>query len=158
MTTTYSKGYTGRGTVLSMGASPASSFTAVAQVKTFQFSNGGGKWSYEDITNSGSPAVGPGVLKENIPTEVDPGEFNIGGVVLPSDAGQLMLATAFNAGVLYDFKLQLPLGPGQTTTGNLLTFSGYLEDQALPDVQFDKALTFKATVKLTTLVTVTQGS
>lgn len=156
MSTTYSKGFTGRGTTLSMGASPANVYTKVAQVKTFQFS--GQKWSFDDITNSDSPAVGNGVLKEPLPSEVDPGEISIGGVYLPSDAGQAMLATAFNSGNLYDFELQLPIGPGQTTTGNLMKFSGYIEDPALPDVQFDKSLTFKGTVKLTTLVAITAGS
>lgn len=156
MTTTYSKGYTGRGTVLSMGVSPATTFTPVAQVKTFQLN--GQKWTFDDITNANSPAVGPGLQKESIPSEVDPGELAIGGVYLPSDPGQEMLTAAFNAGVLYDFKLQLPLGPGQATAGNLIAFSGYLEDPGMPDVQFDKALTFKATVKLQTMLTVTPGS
>jgi hypothetical protein len=156
MSTTYSKGYTGRGTSLSMGASPAVTFTKVAQVKTFQYN--GQKWSFDDITNSDSPAVGPGVLKESIPNTVEPGECAIAGIYLPSDAGQEMLATAFNSGVLYDFKMQLPVGPGQSTAGNLMTFSGYIEDPALPDVQFDKSLTFKATIHLTTLVDVTPGS
>ena len=156
MATTYSKGFTGRGTTLSMGPSPATTFTKVAQVKTFSYA--GQKWSFDEITNSDSQAIGPGVLKESIPNEVDPGELSIAGVYLPSDAGQLALAAAFNSGVLQDFELQLPLGPGQTTTGNLMKFSGYIEDPALPDVDYSKSLTFKATVKLTTLVTVTPGS
>ncbi|HEV2324561.1 MAG TPA: hypothetical protein VGS10_11480 [Terracidiphilus sp.] len=155
MSTSYSKGFTGRGTVLSMGVSPASTFTPVAQVKTWQFA--GQKWSYDDLTNGNSPAVGPGVQKESIPSVVDPGEISIGGVYLASDAGQAMLATAFNSGVLYDFKLQLPPAPGETT-GELKTFSGYVEDPAYPDIQFDKTLTFKTTIKLNTMVTTTAGS
>ena len=80
------------------------------------------------------------------------------GVFLPADAGQLALAAAFATGALADFKLQLPIGPAQTTTGNLYAFSGYVQDFPSPDVQFDKTVTFKVTVKLNTVLTVTPGT
>ena len=154
---TATKGFTGKGTVLSIGSGgTGEQFTAIVQVKTFQFS--GQKWSFDDATNAGSPAVGVGVLKESIPSTMDAGDMAIAGIFLPSDPGQLALATAFNAGTLTDFKLQVGLGPGQTVVGNLYTFSGYLQELPAPNIQFDKIIDFKASIKLNTVITVTQGS
>jgi hypothetical protein len=50
------------------------------------------------------------------------------------------------------------MGPGQTTAGNLYAFSGYVQEFPAPDVQFDKVVNFKVTIKLTTVITLTQGS
>ena len=69
-----STGFTGKGTVLSLG--PATTFTPVGQIKTVQFN--GQKWSFDDITNLNSPAVGPGVLEEAMPSKLSPGELAIG--------------------------------------------------------------------------------
>lgn len=149
-----STGFTGKGTILSMG--PASTYTAVGQIKTIQFN--GQKWSFDDITNLNSPAVGPGVLEEALPAKLAPGELAVAGIFLPNDAGQEALNTAFQAGTLENFKVQLPMGPGQTTAGNLYAFSGYVQEFPAPDVQFDKVVNFKVTIKLTTVITLTQGS
>ncbi len=149
-----STGFTGKGTVLSMGQ--AATYTAVGQIKTIQFN--GQKWSFDDITNLGSPAIGPGVLEEALPAKLAPGELAVGGIFLPNDAGQEALNTAFQAGTLENFKVQLPMGPGQTTAGNVYAFSGYVQEFPAPDVQFDKIVNFKVTIKLTTVITLTQGS
>jgi|SRR5215472_11207170 len=158
MAGTATKGFTGKGATFSIGTtpSPASTFTVIAQLKTLAFS--GQKWSFDDITCLSSPVVGAGVLEESLPTKVSPGELAIAGVFLPSDAGQPLLLAAFNSGGLNDFKVQLPVGPGQTTTGNLYTFSGYVQDMPTPDIQVDKAINFKATIKLNTLLTLTPGT
>lgn len=152
------KAGTGAGAVLSMSTSSSGTYTPIAQVKTFQFS--GQKWSYADITNAGSPSVGEGLQNEYQPTLTNPGEIAIAGIVLPSDAGQQLLETAFASTTMYYFKLQLATQAslGQTTAGNLYAFSGYIEDNPLPDVQYDKELTFKCTVKLNSTITVTVGS
>jgi hypothetical protein len=151
-----SKGYIGKGTVVSVGVgSGPETWTPIAQLKTAQF--GGQKMNFEDVTNLDSAAVGATVLKEQMPTTADAGTIALGGIFLPSDAGQLALATAYN-GALTDFKVQLPKGPGQSTTGNLYAFSGYVSEQVIPDIQFDKVLTFKATVTLTTPITITPGT
>jgi hypothetical protein len=152
------KALTGRGTTLSIGngASPEV-FTAIMQVKTYQFS--GQQASYDDITNTGSAVSGTSnvAIEELLPSKVSLGTLALTGVFLPSDAGQTALSTAFTNQTLTDFKLQLPLAPGQTTTGNLYTLSAYIQDFPLPDLQWDKAATFKATLKLMSL-TVTPGS
>jgi hypothetical protein len=151
------KGYTGKGTVLSVGSGGTSeTFLPVLQVKTFQFS--GQTWKFDDISNAGSPVAGAGVLEEALPSTMSGGSLAVSGVFLPTDPGQTALATAFNSGTLTDFKLQLPLAPGQTSTGNLYAFSGFVQEFPLPDIQFDKALTIKATIKINTVITVTVGS
>ena len=65
------------------------------------------------------------------------------GIFLPDDAGQQALKTAFQSGTLENFTVQLPKGPGQTTSGNLYAFSGYVQEFPAPDVQFDKVVNFK---------------
>jgi len=149
-----STGFTGKGTTLSMG--PAAVYTAVGQIKTIQFN--GQKWSFDDVTNLNSPVVGVGVLEEALPAKMSPGELAVGGIFLPADPGQEALNTAFQAGTLENFKVQLPMGPGQTTAGNLYAFSGYIQEFPAPDVQFDKIVNFKVTIKLATVITLTPGS
>jgi hypothetical protein len=147
-----SKGFTGSKVVLKLGA------TALAQVKTLQLS--GQKVTYEDISNLDSAVLGTSavVLKEKLPTTAEPGTLAIAGVYLPADAGYVALAAAYESQALSVFTIQLPKGPGQTTTGNLFTFSGYVSEQPNPDVQWDKTLTFKTTIELTTEIVVTPGS
>jgi hypothetical protein len=153
MSATPTQAFTGKSTVLSVGATP----TPIQQVKQFSFSGVSAK--YEDITCLGSPSVGPAVLEEATPASVSPGTATFSGVYLPSDTGFGDLATAFTSQTVTSFTLQLPMGPGQTTKGNLFAFSGYVQDMPLPDtIDATKPLTFKCTIKLSTVITVTQGS
>ena len=143
-----SKGFIGRGTVVSIGvAGTPETFTPVAQLRTAQFN--GQKLNFEDITNLDSPLVNSTVLKEQMPATADAGMLEISGIFLPSDAGQMAVAAAYGAQDPTDFKVQMPKGPGQQT-GNLYTFSGYVAEQPLPDIQFDKVVTIKFRVQLTT--------
>ena len=153
---TPSKGMVGFGTLFSIGVGTSPEvFTHIAQLKTGQFA--GQKINFDDITNLDSPVQNLSVLKEVLPATADAGTLALGGIFLPADAGQLALQAAYG-GALTDFKIQLPKGPGQSTTGNLYTFSGYVSEGVYPDIQFDKTLTFKAMVTLTTLITLTPGS
>jgi hypothetical protein len=150
-----SKAGTGAGAVLQINTT-GSTYVAIAQLKTFQFS--GQKWALDDITNAGSPAVGGGVLKEVTPSILDYGEMNISGVWLYSDTAQQKLMTNFQSGTLTAFKMILALVEGETTTATEYDFSAYITDMPVPDVQFDKALTFKANLKLNTIPTITVGA
>ncbi len=150
-------GYTGKGTVLSIGSALTTpTYTPVAQVKTYQFS--GQTWKFEDVTNNDSTAAGPGVIEEFVPTVVSGGTMAISGVYAPDDIGRDALAAAFASGSLLPYKLQLPVGPTQTTAGNLFAFNAYVQEMPLPDVQFDKAMTFKCTLKIDSVITVTKGT
>jgi hypothetical protein len=154
-----SKGYTGKGTVLSIGSGGAGeTFTPIAQLKTGQFS--GQKMNFDDITNFDSPQMGSSgvAMKESLPSSADPGTLAIAGVFLPGDTGYTALDAAYQAGTLTDFKIQLQKGPGQATTGNLYVFSAYVMERPLPDLQWDKVLGFKATLQIQGDITVTVGS
>lgn len=151
---TTSKGFVGRGTVVSIDTG-GGTFVSIAQLKTAQFA--GQKINFDDLTNLDSALQNNTVLKEVLPATADAGTLALGGIFLPSDAGQLALQAAYG-GTLTNFKVQLPKGPGQSTAGNLYTFSGYVSEGVYPDVQFDKTLTYKATVTLTTLISLTPGS
>jgi hypothetical protein len=153
------KAATGKGTVLSIGTpGTGETFTSILQVKTFKLS--GQKWTYEDITNMGSPSLGVGTLKESLPTLVDAGELALSGIFLPSDPGQLAAAAAFGTGLLMDFKLQLPINAaaGQVATGNLYAFSGFVQEQPIPDLQYDKVQSIAISIKLNTPVVTTPGA
>jgi hypothetical protein len=154
-----SKGFTGKGTVFSIGSGGAGeTFTAVAQLKTLQLS--GAKINFEDISNLDSPVLASGqiVLKENMSVTADLGTMAVAGLYLPMDTGKQAMDTAYD-GLPHDFKIQLPKGPGQTTAGNLFAFSGIIaENPKVPDIQFDKILNFKTTIQLTTDINVTPGS
>lgn len=143
-----SKGFIGRGTVVSIGvAGTPETFTPVAQLRTAQFN--GQKLNFEDISNLDSPLVNATLLKELMPATADAGLLEISGIFLPSDAGQKAVAAAYGSQEPTDFTVQMPKGPGQTE-GNLYTFSGFVAEQPLPDIQFDKVVTIKFRVQLTT--------
>lgn len=150
------KAITGKGTVLSMlvGGTP----TPILQVKTWQFS--GQQAKYEDISNADSPTTDGGacIVEESVPTTISAGQLSVSGIYLASDPGQAALATAFNQQTLTDFTLQLPKASGQMTKGNLFTFSAYVQDMPLPDLDYSKAATFKVALKITGLIEVTPGS
>jgi hypothetical protein len=54
--------------------------------------------------------------------------------------------------------ITLPKGEGQTSTGNTYSFSGYVTDSPVPETSYDKSITFKATIKANTVITVVVGS
>ena len=151
------KGVTGRGTVFSIGiAGSPETFTAIMNMKTYSFS--GNSLKFDDISNLNSSTNGGVIVEESLPATEDPGTFTASGIFIPSDAGQTALAAAWGTHALTDFKVQFPVAGSQTTTGNLYTFSGYLQDNPVPDADYSKAIMVKFTIKLNTAVTVTGGS
>lgn len=154
------KGAPGTGATLSIGT-PGSgeTFTTIGQVKSISWTQP--KLQTEDATNLSSPTLGQATLKEYLPTVIEPGQFTGELIYLPTDAGQQAINTAFLSGVVHDFKLQFPALAefGQTTTGNLYAFSGFVLEQPNPDgVDPQKIMMAKITVQITTAVVVTLGS
>lgn len=143
---------TGKSSTLSIATSGTGTptYTVVNQIKTTNYS--GTKLDTDDITNMTSP----GAFREYAPTLNDAGQLAISGVFDPADPGQLMFSAAFNAQTLISVKHQFPVAQGQTT-GFLRTFVGYVTENTL-DLQFDKASTFNATIKITGPITDTPGS
>lgn len=97
----------------------------------------------------------------------DYGELSIEGYYESADPGQAALAAAFAVldnstyGGDFPFEVQLPplLSGGQTTTGDLIKFNGPVtEFQSFQSVEADRALMFKATIKVNSAPVVTLGS
>lgn len=149
-----SKAFTGKGTVFSIGTvGDTPVYTPVAELKTFSFS--GTKNDSEDITNSDSA----GRYKEWLVTLADSGEISIAGNYVPADAGQIAFDSAFDSGLRYPFKIQLPINPnaGQTTVGDTISFLGFVTENDL-DIDYSKAITFQSKIKITGPRTFTTGS
>jgi len=126
-------------------------------MKTYSFS--GQSIKFDDITNLNSPLLGTTVtVEESLPATFDPGMLTASGIYIPSDPGQLAITNGFTAVALLSFRVQFPIAGTQTTTGNLYTFSGYIQDDPLPDADYSKATPIKFTIKIVTPIVKTQGS
>ena len=142
-----------------MTVAPALTPTGIAILQLKEFTVPSQKWSYDDITNTGSPAVGVGVLKESLPTLVDPGEFSATGLFLPSDPGIVALQTAFATGLANTFQIQLKPIAGQSVSGNIYAFTAYVQENPVPtNISVEKAITVKISLKLDSMMTVLTGS
>ena len=138
---------------------PASTPTGIAIMQLKEFTVPEQSWSFDDITNTGSPDVGIGVLKESLATLVDPGEFAATGIFLPSDPGIIALQTAFTTGIANAFQIQLKPIAGQSVTGNVYAFNAYVQKNPVPsNIDAGKAITVKISLKLDSVMTVLTGS
>lgn len=126
----------------------------VAEIKTISWS--GAQADTEDVTSMDSV----GAYKETIVTLLDPGEISLSGNRVSGDAGQQAFNDAYGQREKISCKIQLPINPlaGQTTTGDLYSFDAWVTQPALVDLQYDKAISFSAKIKITGPVTLTQGS
>ena len=118
------------------------------------------KLTFDDITNTSSPSQVTGTVnKEFVPTVLDPGEFSVTGIFLPSDPGLAAVQTAFYSGLANAFQVVLPEIAGQTTRGNVYQFNAYVQSLPQPtNVSAEKALTVKIDLKIVGLVTTATGS
>jgi predicted secreted protein len=146
-----SKAGIGLGTQLSIdtGTSGSPTWTLVAEIKTIAQS--GRQVAKEDTTNMQSSA------SEFIPTLLTSGQWKVTGSRIGSDAGQLAMETAFAALALKGFQIVLPKENGQTTSGDTFAFTALIEDLNY-DIEFNKSVTFTATLTVSGAITVTAGS
>jgi hypothetical protein len=150
MAYTRSQAVTGLGSILSMGngASPEV-FIAVGEIRSL--SQTGRQAKTDDVTNLQSGAV------EFIPTLVDSGTYDFTCNRVGGDAGQIAMENAFNGLTLHNFKLQLIKSGSQTTTGDLYTFYGLIQELSYTFAP-DKAVTFTGKLRVSGLITYTAGS
>jgi hypothetical protein len=147
-----SKARVGRGSALSIGGvtdGTTVAFQHIAEANKASFS--GGSWGTVDVTSFDS-----GVDEEFKTTTRNNGDLNLEGFLVDSDAGQVAVQAAYDSGNLYDFKLQLLPGPGQTT-GTLYTFSGLVQSLDIP-VETRSAITFTIKVKISGAIVRTIGT
>ena len=142
----------GRGGTLGAATTSTGTVTPIGQLKSVSFS--GAKSDFDDITNLGSPSN----FREFVPTILDSGNVSFHGVWAQDDPGQMLMATSFAAQTLLYFTLQFALTGTEVTKGLSVTFSAYVSDLPLPDMNFDKASVFTGQLKITGPVTVTAGS
>ena len=152
------KAVTGKGRIFSVQTAAGSppTLVPVLNMKTYSFS--GQSVKFDDVSNLNSPTNGGIIVNEVIPATEEPGTLTLSGIWIPSDPGQTALEAAWTSHALTTFTVQAPIGGAQTTTGNLYTFTGYLQDNPLPDLDYSKAVTIKFTIKLNSQVVTTQGS
>lgn len=144
-----STGVLGAGTQLKFGV-PGTSETFTALVEPESITPPSPKWNYVKVTNLASPAVGPGVLEEQIPSVYDPGTFSASVIfTAANEPGRLALVAARDSQTILDFKVILPGGGTDATS----TFSGRVSECAYESISADKNITYKLTVQLTTTVT-----
>jgi len=145
----------GTGCVVSIGGPTGGTdvFVAIGEVQTLKF--GGAKRGVIDVTNFDS-----GGVAQKLGTILDSGQVSMSVVRVSADAGQTAVVAAFNAqpAVPYDFKVVLPLAPGQTTTGDTITFSAIVASAGDFDVDINKEALFDFTLDITGAKTVVEGS
>jgi hypothetical protein len=142
MTTT---AYPGRGSTLANGGTAGTSYTTVGQLKKFAFS--GLKADSDDITNLSSPTIN----KEWLKTIVDSDNVTFSGVLNPADPTfQALLTNLYTAGQTANNYWQITL-----TDGSTLVFQGFVLDFKPADVEYNKAIPFSGTIKITSQVTAT---
>jgi hypothetical protein len=113
---TGSKAQAGRGSLLSIGATP----TPVGEVADVPFNRP--EWETVDTTNFDS-----GIDEEQLVTIRRASTFSITGNRVSSDAGQIAAETAYQSGALTAFTFALPKTTAQTTTGDTYSFKAYVK-------------------------------
>jgi hypothetical protein len=155
MAYTGSKAQAGRGTVVSIGGltgGGGTTFTPILELKSSGIS--GSEWTEEDVSNFNS-----GANKEWLTTMLDSGTVDLAGNRITGDPGQQALAAAFDSGLKYDFKIQLPINSqaGQTTSGDLFTFSALVKSSETT-IETTKAVTRNFKLHISGPITETAGS
>ena len=143
---TGSKAQAGRGSLLSIGATP----TPVGEVADVPFNRP--EWETVDITNFDS-----GIDEEQLVTIRRASTFSVTGNRVSSDAGQVAVETAYQSGVLTAFTFALPKLPTQTVSGDTFHFMAYVKGsnfKASPTAKVE----FTLNLQTSGPVTVTPGS
>jgi hypothetical protein len=134
----------GIGAVVSIGGTTggtATTFTPIGAVSNFK--NTGRKRSVTNTTTFGSLGIA-----QKLGGVLDLGQCTFTVFRVSNDPGQMAVIAANLQPVAYNFEIQLPVNPliGQTTTGDLVTFSGIVTEAGDFDVDVDKASEFTVTV------------
>jgi hypothetical protein len=115
MTYTGSKAQAGRGSNISIGATP----TAIGEITDVPVTRP--KWDTDDVTNLES-----GSDSEFITTIRKSASFTLKGNRVSSDAGQEAVESAYQSGAITAFVITLPKNASQTTTGDSYSFNALI--------------------------------
>jgi hypothetical protein len=153
-TYTGSKSQVLRGSTFSIGAltgTTSETFTVIGEVTKYAFS--GAKRTVLDSTNMQS-----GQIMEKLDAIADNGQVKVTYNRVSSDAGQVALIAAFNAGGKWDFTIQLPKTQAQTTTGDLYAFSAIISGGPEFDGEVNAIAQESATLDISGPITFTAGT
>lgn len=143
---TGSQAQAGRGSSLSIGATP----TLIGEITDVPFKRP--EWNFVDVTNFES-----GNDEEVLSTIRKTGQFTVTFNRVSSDAGQAAVEAAYQSGALSPFVMQLAKATGQVTNGDKYVFNAYVIGSDLGIKPTDK-IAGSITLKTSGPVTLTVGS
>ena len=146
MTYTGSQATAGRGSLLTVGATP----TVVGEVKSSSIT--GNSWGTADVSNFQS-----GPDREFINTIRDNGQLKLSGNRIALDAGQVLIEAAYQSGAIIAFTLTLAKSALQTTTGDSYAGNALVESRSF-DVDVTKEISWDVSLKISGKVTYTAGT
>jgi hypothetical protein len=136
---------TGIGAVVSIGGitGGTDTFVVIGEVTTAKLA--GAKRGIVTTTSFDS-----GGVASKLGTVLDSGQVTLTTTRVSSDAGQLAVIAAFNTqpAAAYDFKIVLPLAPGQLTTGDTITFSAVVSAAGDFDIDISKQSEYTFTLDI----------
>lgn len=144
------------GTVISIGgvtgATGTETFTPIGAITSAKFS--GLKVGVADVSTFDANT------KRKLGTLIDYGTFTCTTIRVSNDAGQAATIAAAASAKLYDFTVQLEPNEaaGQTTTGDLIAFSGVVTEAGGFDMDLNKQSDYTFTVDIDGEWTVTEGA
>jgi len=148
------KFYTAAGMTLSVNGSN------VANIKTWSI--GDTKTTLTDVTNFGSQKLGTVIVKEQIPSMIEPGTFSGEAYYVPNDDGLSALRNAYSTTELSTFVLTFPpdtAGNVQTSTGDVISWTGYVTTDPVPSATSPSTpMTYKIDASMITILSITSGS
>ena len=145
---TGSQAQAGRGSQLSIGASPI----LIGEVKDVPLDRG--KWAVVDTTNFES-----GSDSEQLVTIRKPGSCTFKFNRVSTDAGQTAVEAAYQSGDLTPFTLTLPINAkaGQTERGDVYTFNAFVISSDFSD-QVEQAIEGTVELEISGGCTLTPGA
>jgi hypothetical protein len=146
MTYSHSLSQAGAGSIISIGATP----TVIGEVTDFPQNRN--EWDLVDVTNFES-----GLDGEQLPTIRKPATIDITINRVSSDAGQVLVESAYQSGALTAFTVTLPKTAAQTTSGDKVTFNAYGKGSNWT-VKPDQAVIGKVTLAVSGAQALTVGS
>ncbi len=152
-TQTANPAQTGAGAVISIGGVTGGTSTFVPIGEIISAKQQGMKRAVTPTTNLTS-----GQVARKLGTVLDNGTITITVTRVSSDAGQAAVQAALLAGSAYDFKIVLPIAPGQTTTGDTITFSAIVTEAGNFDIDISKAVESTITLDIDGAMTTVLGS
>lgn len=145
----------GTGAVISIGGvtGGTDTFVPIGEVLTAKLA--GAKRGIVTTTSFDS-----GGVASKLGTILDSGNATLTTTRVSSDLGQLAVIAAFNAqpAAAYDFKIVLPLAPGQLTTGDTIAFSAIVSAAGDFDIDISKQSEYTFTLDISGAKTFTAGA